>query len=183
MPQDRVPLEDVRRAARTVVDYLAKARRAIHLLAQFSPGLRKQIEGIGHALHVQAPRDQDCASGFVHGDFHYGQVLIHPTKVGILDFDRAHTGHVVADLGNLLAHLRYQHIKGRQSEDTSLTEAFLEAYARATQKPLAPPEVISWWTALALLRKSVKPITRLDADGPNKTTALIEDVEGVLRCK
>jgi aminoglycoside phosphotransferase len=167
----------------TVADYLAKARQAIHLLAQFSPELRKQIEEIGHALHVQAPRDQDCASGFVHGDFHYGQVLIHPTKVGILDFDQAHTGPVVADLGNLLADRRRQHIiKRGQVEDDSVTEAFLEAYARATQKPLAP-EVISWWTALALLRKSVKPITRLDADGPNKITALIEDVEGVLRCK
>jgi aminoglycoside phosphotransferase (APT) family kinase protein len=167
----------------TVADHLAKARRAIHLLAKFSPELRKQIEEIGHALHTQAPRDQDCASGFVHGDFHYGQVLIHPTKVGILDFDQAYTGPVVADLGNLLAHLRYQHIKGRQPEDTSLTEAFLEAYARrSTQKPLAP-EVISWWTALALLRKSVKPIRRPDADGPNKIRERIEEVEGVLRCK
>jgi hypothetical protein len=88
----------------------------------------------------------------------------------------------VADLGNLLAHLRFQHIKGRQPEDASLTEAFLEAYARATQKPLAP-EVVSWWTALALLRKSVKPIRRPDADGPNKIRARIEEVEGVLRCK
>jgi aminoglycoside/choline kinase family phosphotransferase len=167
----------------TVAYQLTKARRAMHLLAKFLPELRKQIEEIGHALHAQAPRDQDCASGFVHGDFHYGQVLIHPTKVGILDFDRAHTGAVVADLGNLLAHLRYQHIKGRQSEDTSLTEAFLEAYARATQKPLAPPEVISWWTALALLRRSDKPIRRLDADGPNKIKALLEEVEAMLRCK
>jgi aminoglycoside/choline kinase family phosphotransferase len=166
----------------TVADHLAKARRAIHLLAKFSPELRKQIEEIGHALHAQAPRDQDCAAGFVHGDFHYGQVLIDPTKVGILDFDQAHTGPVVADLGNLLAHLRFQHIKGRQPEDASLTEAFLEAYARATQKPLAP-EVVSWWTALALLRKSVKPIRRPDADGPNKIRARIEEVEGVLRCK
>ena len=166
----------------TVADHLAKARHTIRLLAKFSPELRKKIEGIGRALHARAPRDQDCASGFVHGDFNYGQVLIHPTKVGILDFDRAYTGPVVADLGNLLAHLRYQHIEGRQPEDASVTEAFLEAYARATQKPLAP-EVISWWTALALLRRSDKPIRRLDADGPNKITTLLEEVEGVLRCK
>jgi hypothetical protein len=58
----------------------------------------------------------------------------------------------------------------------------LEAYARATQKPLAP-EVISWWTALALLQMSVKPMRRLDADGPNKVRALIEEIEGVLQCK
>src|SRR3712207_2876006 len=166
----------------TVADHLAKARHTIRVLAKFSPELRKQIEGIGRALHARAPRDQDCASGFVHGDFNYGQVLIHPTKVGILDFDRAYAGPVVADLGNLLAHLRYQHIEGRPPEDASVTEAFLEAYARATQKPLAP-EIISWWTALALLRRSDKPIRRLDADGPNKITTLLEEVEGVLRCK
>jgi aminoglycoside/choline kinase family phosphotransferase len=166
----------------TVTDHLAKARQVIHLLAQFFPGLRKQIEEIGHALRAQAPRDEDCASGFVHGDFHYGQVLIHPTKVGILDFDQAHTGPVGADLGRLLAHLRYQHIKGRPAKDGSVADAFLEAYARATQKPLVP-QVISWWTALALLRMSVKPIRRLDADGPNKVKALIEEIEGVLQCK
>jgi Ser/Thr protein kinase RdoA (MazF antagonist) len=166
----------------TVADHLAKARQAIHLLAQFSPELRKQIEEIGHALHAQAPRDQDCASGFVHGDFNFGQVLIHPTKIGILDFDQAHTGPVVADLGNFLAHRRYQQIKRRQAEDRSVTDAFLEAYARATRKPLAP-EFISWWTALALLQKSVKPIRRLDADGPNKVKALIEEVEVVLQRK
>lgn len=166
----------------TVADHLAKARQAIQLLARFSPELVKQIEEIGHALHSQAPRDQDCTSGFVHGDFHYGQVLIHPIKVGFLDFDQAHTGPVMADLGSLLAHLRYQHIKGRHAEDGSVTDAFLEAYARATQNPLAP-EVISWWTALALLQISVKPIRRLDADGPNKVKVLIEEVKGVLQCK
>ena len=166
----------------TVADHLAKARQVIHLLAQFFPELRKQIEEIGQALRAQAPRDEDCASGFVHGDFHYGQVLIHPTKVGFLDFDQAHTGPVVADLGRLLAHLRYQHIKGRPAEDGSVADAFLEAYARATQKPLVP-QVISWWTALALLQMSVRPIRRLDADGPNKVKALIEEIEGVLQCK
>ena len=166
----------------TVADHLAKARQVIHLLAQFFPELRKQIEEIGQALRAQAPRDEDCASGFVHGDFHYGQVLIHPTKVGFLDFDQAHTGPVVADLGRLLAHLRYQHIKGLTAEDGSVADAFLEAYARATQKPLVP-QVISWWTALALLQMSVRPIRRLDADGPNKVKALIEEIEGVLQCK
>jgi hypothetical protein len=45
------------------------------------------------------------------------------------------------------------------------------------------PEVISWWTALALLQMSVKPMRRLDADGPNKVRALIEEIEGVLQCK
>jgi aminoglycoside phosphotransferase len=166
----------------TVADHLAKARQVIHLLAQFLPELRKQIEEIGHALRAQAPRDEDCASGFVHGDFHYGQVLIHPTKVGFLDFDQAHTGPVVADLGRLLAHLRYQHIKGRPAEGANVADAFLEAYATATQKPLVP-QVISWWTALALLQMSVKPMRRLDADGPNKAKVLIEEIEGVLQCK
>jgi aminoglycoside phosphotransferase len=164
----------------TVADHLAKAHQVISLLAQFLPELRKQIEEIGHALSAQAPRDEDCASGFVHGDFHYGQVLIHPTKVGFLDFDQAHTGAVEADLGRLLAHLRYQHIKGRPAEDGGVADAFLEAYARATQKPLVT-QVISWWTALALLQMSVKPIRRLDAEGPNKVKALIEEIEGILR--
>ena len=166
----------------TVADHLAKARQVIHLLVQFFPDLRRQIDEIGHALRAQAPRDEDCTSGFVHGDFHYGQVLIHPTTVGILDFDQAHSGPVVADLGRLLAHLRYQRIKGRPAKDGSVADAFLEAYARATQKPLVP-QVISWWTALALLRMSVKPIRRLDADGHNKVKALIEEMEGVLQCK
>jgi aminoglycoside phosphotransferase len=164
----------------TVADHLAKARQVIHLLAQFFPELRKQIGEIGHALRAQAPRDEDCASGFVHGDFHYGQVLIHPTKVGFLDFDQAHTGPVEADLGRLLAHLRYQQIKGRPAQDGSVADAFLEAYARATQKPLAP-QAISWWSALALLQMSVKPIRRLDAEGPNKVKALIVEIEGILR--
>lgn len=166
----------------TVADHLAKARQVIQLLAQFFPELRKQIEEIGHAVRAHAPRDEDCASGFVHGDFHYGQVLIHPTKVGFLDFDQAHTGPVTADLGRLLAHLRYQHVKGRPAEDGGVADAFLEAYARATQKPLVP-QVISWWTALSLLRMSAKPIRRLDTHGPNKVKALIEEIEGVLLCK
>jgi aminoglycoside phosphotransferase len=172
--------EDPKMPRWTVADHLAKARQAIHLLAQFFPVLRKQSEEIGHALRVQAPRDEACAFGFVHGDFNYGQVLIHGTKVGFLDFDQAHTGPVVADLGNLLAHRRYQHITRWRAEDRSVTDAFLEAYARAIQKPLAP-ELLSWWTALALLQKSVKPIRRLDAEGLDKVKAVIEEVEGILR--
>jgi aminoglycoside phosphotransferase (APT) family kinase protein len=171
---------DIKMPRWTVADHLAKARQVIHLLAQFFPELGKQIEEIGHAIRSQAPRDEDCASGFVHGDFHYGQVLIHPTKVGFLDFDQAHTGPVVADLGNFLADRRYKHIKRRKAEDRSVADAFLEAYARATQKPLAP-EPLSWWIAQALLQKSVKPIRRLDAEGPDQVRAVIEEVEEVLQ--
>jgi aminoglycoside/choline kinase family phosphotransferase len=174
--------EDFKVPRWTVADHLAKARQVIHLLAQFFPELRKQIEEIGHVLRAQAPRDEDCASGFVHGDFHCGQVLIHPTKVGFLDFDQAHTGPVVADLGNFLADRRYQQIKRRQAEDRSVTDAFLEAYSRATQKQMAF-ELLSWWIALALLQKSVKPIRRLDAEGPDKVKAVIEEVEVVLQRK
>lgn len=164
----------------TVADHLARAQRAICLLVQFAPELKKRIEEIGRVLHVRAPRDQDCSFGFVHGDFHYGQVLVHPTKLGFLDFDRSHAGPVAADIGNLLAHLRYRRLKGRRIEDDTLTNVFLEAYVEATQKPLAS-EAIHWWTALALLQISVKPIRRLDANGPEKVKEFVKEIEGVLQ--
>lgn len=172
--------DDPKLPRRTVADHLARAQRATRLLAQFAPELAEQAEEIGHVLHARAPRDRDCVYGFVHGDFHYDQVLVDPAKVGFLDFDQAHTGPVAADLGNLLAHLRYRRIKGRRVADATLADAFLEAYVEAAQKPLAPGS-ISWWTALALLQIGIKPIRRLDADGPHKVRKLVEEVKGVFQ--
>ena len=167
--------EDPEAPRRTIADHLARARRALRRLARFAPAQERFLTTVGDVLHARAPRDQEWVPGFVHGDFHFSQVLVDPRQIGVIDFDSAHAGPVEADLGRLLAHLRDLRLKGHLAEEHPLTEAFLQAYARAAGRSVAP-ERLSWWTALALLHMAVWPIRGLDADGPDRVNQLLKEV-------
>jgi aminoglycoside phosphotransferase (APT) family kinase protein len=165
---------------RTVADHLAKARRVAAALVKFLPALQEQVVAMERALLARAPAEQDGACGFVHGDFHCGQVLVDGGRIGLVDFERAHTGAVAFDLGNWLASCRYEQLEGHGSADFDLADEFLEAYARsATWAP--PPGAVAWWAALALFHMAIKPVRSVDANAPDKVAKLLEAVGDWLR--
>jgi Ser/Thr protein kinase RdoA (MazF antagonist) len=164
----------------SVADHVKRAMRGLPVLSRSMPQLRRELEEIGGMLVERSPGERDSPLGFVHGDFHYGQVLVDENGIGFVDFERAHAGPVLFDLGNWLAARIYHRVEGKWTDDGMLAEYFLAAYAKAT-KVLLRPEEIGWWTALALLQMTSKPLNRLHDDASGKVARLLDLVSRLLR--
>jgi Ser/Thr protein kinase RdoA (MazF antagonist) len=166
--------------SRTLADHMARRRRALSVLLRFMPERATQLDDIGRRLDALAPKGRDNPVGFAHGDFHCGQVLVAAEGIGFVDFERAHHGPVLFDLGNWLAACHCHRIEGKWTDDGTLTQFFLEGYTGVRRGRLAA-KAIAWWTALALLSMAPKPWRRLDADAPAKVAALLDQVCDLLR--
>ena len=166
--------------ARTLADHGARARRAISGLLRFEPGLATRLKEIDESLVRLVPRGGDGSSGFTHGDIHYGQVLVGPDRIGFVDFERAHNGPVLFDVGNWLAAGRCHRIEGKWADDGTLAQCFLEAYMKARHVRLCA-KAVAWWTALALLQMAIKPLRRLDKDAPVKVAQCLDQVSDLLK--
>jgi Ser/Thr protein kinase RdoA (MazF antagonist) len=168
---------------RTVANHLAGARAGLRSLVQYMPELQREIEEINRLLQGMLPQDQECPPGFVHGDLGLN-VLVDSRRIGFIDFDRAHIGPIAADIGSLLSRLCHVRLEGdlADGEADALKDAFLAAYFKAARHSWAPG-VIRWWTALPLIQNALRPIRRLDANGPDKVKKLLEEVLRVLKHK
>jgi len=167
--------DDAQLPRRTVADHLAKARRVAGTLGQFLPAVQEEVEAVDRALRARAPADGDCPCGFVHGDFHRGQVLVDADRVGLVDFERAHTGPVAFDLGNWLASCRYEQLEGQAAPGGDLVDEFLRPYAQSAS--WAPGAAATdWWAALALFHMAIKPLRSLDVDAVDKVKRLLAAV-------
>src|SRR5205807_8543690 len=126
-------------------------------------------------LRAGAPADRDGFCAFVHGDLHRGQVLVDGGRIGLVDFERAHTGPVGFDLGNWLASCRYEQLEGHAGPGATLEDALLDAYARSASWAPARDALV-WWAALALFHMAIKPVRSLDADASAKVQRLLQAV-------
>ena len=180
--------ENPRAPRRTTADHLNEADRALDRVSQFAPETVDQAKEIHSRLHAQTPEESSSVCGFTHGDFHDAQVLVdegngaggsagHGT-IRFLDFDQAHLGPVLADVGKLLAHLHYIRMRDQRPDARDAADAFLEAYARAAPKRRLG--IIPWWIAVSLLQIAIKPIRRLDPHASVKAKTLLDDAIRVL---
>lgn len=80
-----------------------------------------------------------------HRDLHEGQILLHDTGIGLLDFDTLRLGDPALDVGNLQAHLVLSGVIGRRPNRAFLT-------AMETALPHLSLKRIGIWRRAALLR-------------------------------
>lgn len=92
-------------------------------------------------------------AGRVHGDFHPRQVLLSPSGVGIVDFDRAGAGEAAADLAYFQANLERDVLAGAVSRERAedVMDELLRGYGELRPLPLSSVLDLQTAAALALL--------------------------------
>jgi aminoglycoside phosphotransferase (APT) family kinase protein len=123
--------------------------------------------------------DEPRVNGPIHGDFYAKQVLLTDDAVAILDLDRATAGDPAADLGNFIAHLKRDALRGHLAPNRvePLREALLEGYRAAT--PHSLPARIELYTAAGLLRLAPDPFRHREPNWPERIEAILERIEAM----
>jgi hypothetical protein len=159
-----------------VIDSLAAALAAVHRMpanTSLAPAVEdelalvRQMEeavGMPHPVfelafrELERTRPEDDGAlrrSFVHGDFRIGNLMIGPHGVtGVLDWELAHIGNRVADLGWLCVPAWRFTRPDRPAGGLGTREQLLEAYARHADVEI-PPEELRWWELLGTLRWGV----------------------------
>ncbi len=117
----------------------------------------------------------------VHGDFYAKQVLIDAGHVAIVDLDDAALGDPMVDVGNFVAHLELDVVRGRLPADTAARAgaAFVSGYAVA-RGPGALNR-LDGYVAAAIVKLAPRPFRDRAANWPEQTTALLERAEARVR--
>jgi tRNA A-37 threonylcarbamoyl transferase component Bud32 len=170
-PVELLPFE------RLDVDLLEEAAQ---IIGQTRPDVAELAERLARELYGS----RGSATGapvFLHGDVHPKNGILQNGRVAMIDLDQAGTGPAAADLGSLLAALRYCRRIGQLSldEEKSLASAFLSGYCQNRQLPEA--ESLRWHTAAALLaERALRAVGRVRREGLACMQELLLDAWGTL---
>lgn len=160
-------------------DHLERARQEVGWLKSAGKEVERQS---GRILHWMLSSAGSCASddvGFVHGDFHQGQVLCDHDRIWLVDFDRSHMGATTADVGNFLAQHKLLQLRGRLPSDSNLDRLFLEQYARAIG--FEPDRAgVKFWMVTGLLELATKEFRRLKVDWPHRVQQILTECQATI---
>ncbi|TMB13003.1 MAG: hypothetical protein E6J71_23405 [Deltaproteobacteria bacterium] len=133
-------------------DDLAVVRSWVGLIGALFPRLASPLESALAALERHVPPDGTATPALVHRDFYDKQVLVGPSRIGLLDLDTVCQGDGEIDVGNFSAHLVLRAVQGGAGAETAepLAEALVAAYR--AERPTADPHRIGWYRGAALLR-------------------------------
>jgi aminoglycoside phosphotransferase (APT) family kinase protein len=131
------------------------------------------------AAFVDLP-EEDCP---LHGDFYAAQVLISQQGVVILDLDAMVRGDPALDVGNFIAYLILENLRGKLSASrvANATESLVRGYRRCN--PACRPDRIALYTAAGLLKRGLKPFRSRQREWPAATEALLARLEKVMANK
>ena len=115
--------------------------------------VRPDLAGVAWGLYdelsyrLQGLREPDV---FLHGDVHPKNGILLEQSIALIDLDQAACGPSAADLGSLLAALRYERHTGEisEGEERELADAFLSGYQSVARLP--EPESLRRHMAAAL---------------------------------
>ena len=161
----------------TEADYLWASARALGFVCP-------HLSDRAHRLAARLAADlagESLAGRPTHGDFHPDQVLLCDRRVAILDLDEAIRGDPASDLGLFLAHLDRDTIEGLlpPGRVDPFRESLLQGYREVTSAP--SPSRVDRYHAAGLLRRSLYPFRRHEAGWPDRTEAMLDRAECILR--
>jgi Ser/Thr protein kinase RdoA (MazF antagonist) len=117
----------------------------------------------------------------LHGDVHPKNGILLEKGVALIDLDQASVGPPAADLGSLLAALRYDRHIGLLTETAEriLADTFLTGYQQFGMLP--EPESLRWHMAAALLaERSFRSVSRIRLAGLQCLSELLTDAQCLL---
>ena len=155
-------------------------RKAAALIGQSRPDVRELAAEVAEKLCElwTAPTDPQVC---LHGDVHPKNGIVQSGRVALIDLDQAGAGPAAADLGSLLAALRYSRCVGTLSpaNGRELTAAFLSGYSEARELP--GQSYLRWHVAAALLaERALRSVSRIRQDGLERLNELLIDCQKLL---
>jgi Ser/Thr protein kinase RdoA (MazF antagonist) len=117
----------------------------------------------------------------LHGDVHPKNGILLEKGAALIDLDQASVGPPAADLGSLLAALRYERHIGLLTEpaECSLVNAFLTGYQQFGMLP--DPESLRWHVAAALFsERAFRAVSRIRYHGLQVLPELLNDAQRLL---
>lgn len=126
-------------------------------------------------------KEQSEPSVCLHGDVHPKNGILLEKGTALIDLDQASVGPPAADLGSLLAALRYERHIGllTESEESTLGDVFLTGYQQFGMLP--EPESLRWHMAAALFaERAFRAVTRIRIQGLQCLPELLMDVQRLL---
>jgi Ser/Thr protein kinase RdoA (MazF antagonist) len=153
---------DIATLANVIVDVESLFPRLEASLARLRASLSAVSPAFGHPVTP------------IHGDLHLQQVLLSPSTVGFVDFDRAGAGPAVGDIACCRAHLERDVLSGILSGQRAddVMEELLSGYARIRQRPLSP--ALDIYTAAALALLLPEPFRRFRTDAFDLTARILD---------
>jgi Ser/Thr protein kinase RdoA (MazF antagonist) len=164
---------------RSIGSFLDDAVSTCEMLGHIAPATARRAEEILSLLKKHKHLGKIHKSGFVHGDFYHGQVLLQLNSVSFIDFDRSHAGDPMVDLGNFCAHLRLLRLRGYLVDETGLERAFKKTYREASSKSL-DEDWLAYWTAYGLYQLAVDPFRRLESGWRDSTESILQECRKIL---
>jgi hypothetical protein len=147
---------------RTMAGELAKAAAAVEAIRNDAPVLAGWLtDAIDAAADLgQAAPNQPV--GLAHGDFTPSQLLVHQTRVGVLDFDGVCRADPALDLGRFLAYLQVAAAKADLSTGPTLFADLVAVYRSAGGAEVSEATV-EVYAQLSLILMAVHSWQRLKA--------------------
>jgi predicted glycosyltransferase len=163
------PPEGLDRLERTIPERLDGAAEAIGAVR---PDVAAAAISLAGALvsSFDDGEEQVC----LHGDAHGKNAILGPGGAALIDLDQVALGPAAADLGSVLAGLRYRRCLGSLSaaRERALRADLLRGYASV--RGLPSERSLAWHTAAALLgERALRAVTRVRPAGLEKLGALL----------
>jgi aminoglycoside phosphotransferase (APT) family kinase protein len=173
--------QDAKALTRLTPDVLATILGEVAAaVGSICPQLEKRAHDLARRLAARLV-DEPQADRPIHGDFYARQVLVGGDTAAILDLDEAALGNPAIDLGNFVAHLERDALRGDLSPGRveSLKDAFIDGYRVASRNSIR--RTIQLYAAVGLLRLAPQAF-RYDRQ-PNwreQTEAIVERTEALM---
>jgi Ser/Thr protein kinase RdoA (MazF antagonist) len=144
------------------------------------PELARLASELSHLL-CSKKKEQSEPSVCLHGDVHPKNGILLEKGVALIDLDQASLGPPAADLGSLLAALRYERHIGllTKSAERTLADVFLTGYQQFGRLP--EPESLRWHMAAALFaERAFRAVSRIRLPGLQCLPELLMDAQRLL---
>jgi aminoglycoside phosphotransferase len=164
-PFERLDVRAIERAAATI----ARAR----------PDCVGSIADLLDALLEAWPAA--AATVCLHGDVHLKNAIVSGGAVVLIDLDQVSTGPSAADLGSLLAALRYSRVVGEltAADEQAQARAFLAGYATVREPP--GEASLQWHVAAALFaERALRTVTRVRLPGLARLPGVLAEARATL---
>jgi aminoglycoside phosphotransferase len=157
-----------------------RVRAAAELIGRARPDSAATAEALAAALERRSA-EANGNSVCLHGDLHAKNVLLEDGRVALVDLDQVAAGPAAAEIGSMLASLRYATIADGFSAAYARAHAaaFLDGYADV--QPLPSATATRWHTAAALLvERALRAVNRMRPNGLRHLQPLLADAWMVL---
>jgi aminoglycoside phosphotransferase len=117
----------------------------------------------------------------LHGDVNFRNALLENGRVVLIDLDQTAAGPAAAELGSVLASLRYAGAIGllRPAAVPTLERALLSGYSELRAVP-PDPELRTYTAAALLAERCLRVVTRVRPEGLRRLPALLSNAEEAL---